>query len=57
MEVALPFTNGKFGGRGTESKEEFASLAVAERVARLQIQHGFTLPPGLALEFPFTKPK
>ena len=56
LAVALPFTQGHTGPRGTESATEFVSLAIADRVARLKAIHGFVLPPGLSLEISFTKP-
>lgn len=53
MEVALPFTAPVNGCK--ESFEEFASKAISARVALLQAEHKFPLPPGLELSFPFTK--
>lgn len=55
MQVAIPFTKDGKGPGGRESQTEFTSLAIAERVARLQQLHGFVLPPRLCLSFPFTK--
>lgn len=53
MEVALPFTAPPNGCK--ETIEEFGSIAIAERVARLQAVHKFPLPAGLSLVFPFIK--
>ncbi len=53
MELALPFT--ATPGKVRESREEFASIAIAERVLRLKDEFGFPLPPGMSPVFPFTK--
>ena len=53
MVVAAPFTAPAGGCK--ESFEMFASIAIADRVKKLQAEFNFPLPPGLSLVFPFTK--